>query len=633
MSGHASVGMHGILEDGSTHNQEYSATATYNVEFHKKANMAKERSLSADPVTLQERLKDDVQLQCPLFQRKYVWGPKEIDQLWDDIDSILDGTAERRFLGALVFADQENSSSTSAGKYLVIDGQQRMTTLVLSVIALAERAAEQGDEGLDLARDLYEQYIVSRKSNTKNQPKLAPTLIDTHQYNHILRQVFGGRFNLDISESKEVGPEQGTMTKSYALLQKKIINRTQPDPDAEDAESSIRDGVLRLMETVLDRLEFVEILLGEEHDPNEVFDRLNKEGVRLGIVDLVRNEVLKRLSDDPKQALQLHSQEWLPFEKAFGDSPSNLDSYFYPYALTVDSKITKAKVFSMLTKRWNDLFKGTDVLPEQQLKTIMEGLKSHIVSYNAIAHRETGHLDEDVSEFVHRLCDLNRPSSVYPYVMQLLTAHSLGEVETPEVQECLRIIESFLVRRALRGIEPTGLHAIFKGMWDVTGADPVKVRRAIESKTVVFPNDEQIAEAILGWPMYSRKILPYAMAEYERVSSTVDVMKSLPDMTIDHLMPQSRKGDWKNVMDDSEFERLINTWGNLVPLSGPANSAKNAKNWAEARELLRNETVFSSTKIVYSNHADWNVETIEARSKIISTWAIERWPFFDDLLS
>ena len=171
---------------------------------------------------MHERLKDDVQLLCPLFQRKYVWAAREIDQLWLDIDTILDGAADRSSWGALVFADVENSSSTSAGKYLVIDGQQRMTTIVLSVIALAERAAKQGKEGLDLARDLVEQYLVSRKSSTKNQPKLAPTLIDTHQFNEILRQAFGDLFTLDINESKEVGPAEGTMTKGYALLQKHV---------------------------------------------------------------------------------------------------------------------------------------------------------------------------------------------------------------------------------------------------------------------------------------------------------------------------------------------------------------------------------------------------------------------------
>lgn len=595
--------------------------------------MANDKNLSADPVTLQERLKDDVQLVCPLFQRKYVWKAREIDQLWEDIDTILDGTSERRFLGALVFADVENSSSTSAGKYLVIDGQQRLTTLVLSIIAIAERSASLGAKGKDLADGLVHEYILSRKANTKNQPKLAPTLKDTHQFNTILRNAFGEHFLLDINESKEIGPAEGTMEKAYTLLQKKVLKRTQPEPDAENSEQSALDKIVRLMDTVLDHLEFVEIRLGDEHDPNEVFDRLNKEGVRLGIVDLVRNEVLKRLSDEPKLAMQLHSQEWQPFEQAFGEDGSALDGYFYPYALTIDSAVTKAKVFSMLTKRWNADFKGTGADPETQLKQIMAGLKSHVVSYNAIARGELSKFDEDLSIYVQRLVDLNRPSSVYPYVMQLLTAYSLGNVEATETQTCLQIVESFLVRRALLGIEPTGLHAIFKGMWESAGADPALVRQSITSTTVVFPSDSQVREAIVDSSMYSRKILRYAMAEYERDISTVDVMKQLPEITIDHVMPQSGRKEWAEVITPADFDRVVNTWGNLVPLSGNANSSKNAKNWETARKLLQHETVFSTTKQVYANHEEWNFETIRARSEQIVQWAIERWPNFNDLLT
>lgn len=600
-------------------------------EFEAEAILASDKSMAADPVTLQERLKDDVQLVCPLFQRQYVWKNNEVDQLWDDIDTVLDGSSERRFLGALVFADVENASSTSAGKYLIIDGQQRMTTLVLSIVAIAERAASQGQAGIDIADGLVHEYLVSRKSNTKNQPKLAPTLIDTHQFNTILRTALGAHFPLDINESKEIGPASGTMTSAYDRIKKKINTRTLPDPAAADKAASILQGVVKLMDTVLDRLEFVEIRLGSEHDPNEVFDRLNKEGVRLGIGDLVRNEVLKRLSDEPKLAMHMHSQEWQPFEQAFGDGGAGLDGYFYPYALTVDSKVTKAKVFSMLTKHWNDRFRGEDLSGEDQLKSIMADLKSQVSSYNAIARGELGQFDQDVAVCVKRLIELNRPSSIYPYVMQLLTAVSRGDADSADVQTCLRIIESFLVRRAFRGIEPTGLHAIFKSLWGSAGADPAKLRKSITSTTVVFPSDEMVTEAIVAWPMYGRKVLRYAMSQYELEISTVDVMKQLPEITIDHVMPQSRKGDWEDVMSADQFAALVNTWGNLVPLSSEANSSKSAKNWSEARALLMHETVFSTTKRVYTGHDEWNAETIKARSERIAAWAVERWPDFTDL--
>jgi hypothetical protein len=212
-----------------------------------------------------------------------VWKNKEIDQLWDDIDTVIDGSSDRRFLGALVFADVENQTSASAGKYFVIDGQQRMTTLILSVIAMAERAADQGPEGLKLARGLYEEYIVSRKPNTENKPKLAPTIVDSRQFNEILRGVFGDKFPLDIDGTKELGPDTGAMTAAYALLKKKVWSRTEAADDDDDPPASVRANVTRLMASVLDQLEFVEILLGDKLDPNEVLTDLTRRECASGL--------------------------------------------------------------------------------------------------------------------------------------------------------------------------------------------------------------------------------------------------------------------------------------------------------------------------------------------------------------
>lgn len=593
--------------------------------------MAKKGELASDPISLGQRLADDVQLVCPLFQRRYVWKASEIDQLWEDIDSVLDGSYERRFLGALVFDDELASSASSAGKYLVIDGQQRLTTLVLTIVALAERSMSLGEAGHQLAQDLYEQYLVSRKANTKNQPKLSPTLADTRQFNEILRSVFQTAFELDIDPLKETGDEKGVMTEAYRSMRTHVRSRTSPAPGLTADEGWTLQQVATLRDVLLDQLEFVEIRLGDEHDPNEVFDRLNKEGVRLGIIDLVRNEVLKRLGDDAKLAMQLYSQEWKPFEESF-HSENAKSGYFYPFALTIDAGITKAKTFSTLTKRWNGMFHNSELTAKEQLKDIMADLRTHLSSYNAVASGRLAQVDEELREHVRRLVDLNSPTVTYPYLMQLLTAHSSGLAGTDDVIGCLHIIESFLVRRGFRGIEPTGLHAIFKKMWGVAGADPQAVRKAIVSTTVVYPNDEDVRTAILSDNLYKRKICRYVLAEYERYVSTGDILEFLPEMTIDHLMPQTQKGVWLETVSKADFDRLVNTWGNLVPLSSGANSTKGAKDWGEARALLSTETVFSTTKQVYAHHDEWNAETIEARSGHIAIWALDRWPYFSELL-
>jgi hypothetical protein len=595
--------------------------------------MSTEEKLGADPVTLNVRLGDDVQLYCPLFQRPYVWGRAQIDRLWDDIDTVRDETYPRRFLGALVFNEDLPATATQAGRYWIIDGQQRLTTMVLTLVALAAHAQHFGDAGKEVARDVFEQYLVSRKKNSKNQPKLCPTLTDTRQFHDIMRSAFGYEFDLEIDMSREAGDPDGDMTKAYQIIIKHIVKRTsKPQDDVELNNDEAVTNIENLRDVLLECLEFVEIRLGSSHDPNEVFDRLNNEGVKLGIIDLVRNDILKRLDKDGKQALKLYQNEWKPFEEAFSDSAAKT-GYFFPFALTVDSTVTKASTFSALSRRWTEVLEDKNLDARGELLELMSDLRSHQASYNAIHSGRLDQVESELTEYVRRLVDLNRPGSTYPYIMQLLTSASSGECSTSAAIECLRIMESFLVRRGLQGIEPTGLHAIFKKLWKEAGSDPAAVRSKIVSSTVNFPDDSSVAQAIAYGDLYHRKIKKYVMLEYERDFTSGDVLETFPQVTVDHLMPQNHTDHWKKEISAEDHKRLLNTWGNLVPLSPDANSTKGCKSWSEARKLLQSETVFSTTKQVYMHHENWNAGTIERRSKKIEAWALERWPYFGGYLS
>lgn len=131
--------------------------------------MATTQTLEADPVTLQNLFSADNELRCPLFQRPFVWKRGSIDQLWADIDTLLAGEYDVRFLGALVFDNDFASTANRAGLYWIIDGQQRLTTLYLCLLALVEIADEAGDS--ETAGDLVDQYLLSRKKGKQESPK------------------------------------------------------------------------------------------------------------------------------------------------------------------------------------------------------------------------------------------------------------------------------------------------------------------------------------------------------------------------------------------------------------------------------------------------------------------------------
>lgn len=591
-------------------------------------------TLDADPVLVLDRFKDEIQLACPLFQRRYVWKQDNIEQLWADLDTVLDEEYPKRFLGALVFNNETAPKANKAGRYWIIDGQQRLTTLYLMLVAIAEAASQLGREGRDLAQDTFTTYLVSTRSQSKGEPRFRPTLVDTKQFQTILHNAAtkAGYAPVDVAPSVAPGDAKGTMTNGYATIQKainkRLANAQGEDDQATDAAQSLQT-LESLRSAILEQLEFVEIRLGNEHDPNEVFDRLNKEGERLGIVDLVRNEVLKHLDTDPQAAQMAFSNDWMPFEDGFADETAKT-KYFFPFTLTLDEGVTQATTFKKLSEHLREETSNSDS-PQAQVQGMVRSLRRQLFAYNAIHSGRLDHLDEPVKERVRRLVSLNCPSSAYPYVMQLLTASVEGGVSAAEAAQCLAILESFLVRRALCGIEPTGLHAVFKKLWKAAGADPKAVRDGITSKTVVFPEDPAFEAAIRSGNLYARKIRNYVIEEYERSFTTGDVLKTFPTITVDHVVPQTRKGAWETSFSEAEHSLLLHTWANLVPLSTEANSTKGTMSWGDAKDKLGNETVFSTTKHLYDSYQEWTPRSIGARADILVEWSLARWPSFKDL--
>ena len=210
--------------------------------------------------------------------------------------------------------------------------------------------------------------------------------------------------------------------------------------------------------------------------------------------------------------------------------------------------------------------------------------------------------------------------------MRLLLALRKGDIDETNAAACLEVIESFLVRRSFLGLEPTGLHAVFKDLWKKAGADSEKVKRFVQTTTIEFPDDDRFIERIKSSDLYHRKLCVYVLEEYERSFTRGDVLKSFPPITVDHVMPQSRSGEWLNVVSEEEHQQYLHTWANLVPLSDKANSEKGSKSWFEVKQKLQHETVFSTTKSLIANHDEWGIDEIESRADTLANWAVKRWP-------
>jgi hypothetical protein len=579
-------------------------------------------SLAANSIRLLEVLNQDVVLRCPLFQRGFTWGKAEIDQLWNDIDTLRDGQYEVRFLGALVFdADQEARASYAPTKW-IIDGQQRLTTLYLSLVVIAEMLDATGVHSNE-ADDLIDEFLVGRKKNVRRSPKLVPTIPDQAQMDVVLD-------GLRDHEVERLTPVQlgtsGDLTAGFGIVRRCVSERvTAVDPEDR------HEQLVELRDVLLERLEFVEIILGDNHDANEVFDRLNKSGQPLTLLDLIRNDVMRWSMKEPETAQRLYDNEWFPFEQGFSDK--SRESYFFPFALTVNPSISKSRTFHVLVDHWRNLIDqlGGDASSEIRTKAVIADLRTHQPAYLALAEAKLPDELDTKSPLWQSILCLYRsrfPGVMMPYLMQAVTAALDGEADPLEVTSCFRLVESFHVRRAVVGMEPTGLHAIFKRLWKDVGTDVGALRNGLTSRTITFPNDSEFHEALTRGNLYNRNICRYVLAERERSIETGDVLAQLPEFEVDHILPQHPDPDstWWDWWDEAEHESLVNTFANLTPMTKSGNSEKSNRDWTDVREWLRGNTAFKQTSDVYLMYDTWTPQDVLRRAGELANWALDRWP-------
>ncbi len=313
--------------------------------------------LKATDATLQGLLEGERLYLAPILQRRFVWTRKELDELWDDIDQIMQGVDKSRFLGALVLQHRSGGLAFEPNTYWIIDGQQRLTTLYLLLLVVVELSEQRG-RTKRLAADL-QQVLLNQSNQHKNEPKLRPTNSDLRQFGDVLKQVE----SVTIAIPEAVGHYLGRLRNMHEMLRGDLEQRLE-----EEGSSYLS----RLADLVLMKLKFVQILTSDDENPHQVFDRLNNAGQRLQIVDLVRNAVFQKFGGRVADQETFYNTSWKPFEDEMDEA---IDGYFFPFALIHKPSTTQAQVFGDLKARWRNV----------SAPDILEELKRYVPEYLALA--------------------------------------------------------------------------------------------------------------------------------------------------------------------------------------------------------------------------------------------------------
>jgi hypothetical protein len=561
--------------------------------------VAKTERLEADAATVHELFSAEKDFKAPIFQRLFVWGDTEANQLWDDLDQVVDGLDSSRFLGAIVLQDRSSKLAFAPRSYWIIDGQQRLTTLFLLLAAIADAARKA--KLTSLAEQIATGYLLNQQGSYASTPKVQPTNRDLAQFARVLDRIAWA------SPTPQVGygAEKGALLSMYTRVARQVAERVRLYSPSY---------LERLATAILENLKFVLIALSADEDPHQVFDSLNNRGQRLEIIDLVRNEVFQKFGEDYAGAEKLYNTRWRSFEDSLGD---RLPDYFFPFTLIKRPTTTKSGTFGVLKDVWKT----------ESPDAVLDNLLDYVPAFKAIATGESLEVSNELRSAIIRLLRMPAPSVVYPFTMRVIRQALRRELDEGIAAGNLRLVESFLVRRAFAGFEPTGLHAVFKGLWNDTQGEPAKFISTIDKNpTITFPSDDEFVQSVQANQLYYRKLAPYVLWEYERGLLGGDPIPLGIPLTIDHVMPQDRTKEWADVVSQKDHEDLLHTWANLTPLSNPLNAQKGHRSWEEVRAVLKTETVFKSTKRLAEAYETWDADSIRKRAEELAAWAVQRWP-------
>ncbi len=580
--------------------------------------------------------------ECPFFQRSYKWTKKNIDKFVADLYQLQvdDDDSVEHYLGAVVVRPDRDAPIGLQDPivWTVIDGQQRLATTFLAILTLCEmlhRAGVTTDDpaACERASAYVSKYLMVDPTWPRGrEPRVLPTARDYADLIALLAMsprragvADDDRSRLRFSETfipvhGEIG---GPLGKAYATHVPKAIKKSL------GADASDPDAIERMLSNLLRRMKVIWVSVPLGADPYEIFHNLNAEGQRLTHGELVKVSVFQRFDKSNVTAAMDSEKAWNSLIEVLG--PSNFEAFLFPYALCHDPQAKKRELIPALEAIW----RGMRMEPD----AIIADLQEHAMLYRLLTDDTVSIgayvANPRLAERVRSMRASGPPSSTYPYLMLALRRADLDGAYGDDAARLFWSVESFLVRRQFMGIEPTGLHTIFKSLWSwmndhVTGQTAEGFwARVDENVNIKWVGDADFERAIKEGNLYGRRIQRFVLSEFEQ-SHFGDISRdALGKMEIDHVAPQKIEGtEWTKVFPDPKvYASLVNTWANLIPLmkSGDAsNSAKGRKNWDEVKEILMH-SIFQTPKQLCLEPT-WDAHAIRRRSERLSEWALRRWP-------
>ncbi len=539
----------------------------------------------------------------PVYQRQYSWKKENCMQLMKDLKDVHKNRNETHFFGAIVFASKNDGRCE---ELTIIDGQQRITTVSLLLLAIRNYMREHKEIELEVTKEAIEAYLIDALQKNEKKLKLKLVQGDDNSYEMLLNGHNDGNDNI-----------MNNYNYFYNELEKMKV---------EDI-----DGIYDSMA----KLEYVGISLDGDDDPQLIFESMNSTGLALDNTDKVRNFILMGMKYEAQE--EFYKKYWEPLEKLV--SKNNMDSFIrYYLAIKTRQLFSEKDLYFKFKDYYYSCEKNEkdEVNKEEILKDMLAYGKYFSIIINP------GEEKKPYLEVLRRLDKLQVKTCI-PLFMDLFMAKENKKLSDDELDGAFEMVESYIIRREICDLPTNSLNKGFARLGGEIEKEysegssyfelfkSMMMRKTGRSR---FPSNSDMEDKFITYELYTRKpsVRQYILERLENYGNkeqiAVDKQISTGELTIEHIMPQTLTDEWRDELgSDSEAVHLkyLNTIGNLTLTAYNSEYSNHSFNYKKTLE----DKGFLSSKLYLNEYVgqcnSWGEKEIVERAKILLEKAKKIW--------
>jgi uncharacterized protein with ParB-like and HNH nuclease domain len=522
----------------------------------------------------------------PLFQRPYSWKSPQWSALWQDLTELCEEESPRNhFIGSIVTMPSK-SVPEGVTKFILIDGQQRLTTLLVLLALLRDKARRQSGNLADKIDDLL---LKNRHQEGTDVYKLLPTQPDRPAFCALM----------DAAQP----PKGASLTLAYEFFERRL----RLDPAV---------GLERLYTVIRSHLVLVSIVLDKDDNPYLIFESLNAKGQPLTQADLIRNFFFMRIHVNVQE--KAYAEHWEPMQNRLGD---NLTEYIRHFLMR-DGKIV----------RQSDVYYTLKETAEERSHDDLIGYLHEVAAFSHYYAKLLRPQEEHSARIRDRVDRLNRyeATTAYPFLLNVYHDYERKKLPEADFAAILDVLESFLIRRFICGVATSGLTKIFPALYAQAqrGTSLVEgVKQVLRDKS--FPRDQQFKEQFVTAKVYGGDRSAKAKLILERLELSFEHKEPVdPEaLTIEHVMPRTPTDWWRQHLGE-DWEAVHDEWldtvGNLT-LTGYNSELSNSDFPAKKAQLLKSHIELNKQ---FAAVKTWDEQSIAQRGEALAERALKVWPDF-----